>query len=92
VVIKERVRVAPLEGKLRETRLSWFGHVKRRSVNAPVRKYEAINLLHCRRGRERPKMSWDEVIRRDMKLMGLTDDMTQAKNLWRSAIKIVDHK
>jgi len=29
VVIRERVGVAPLEDKLRETRLRWFGHVKR---------------------------------------------------------------
>jgi len=51
VMIRERVRVARLELKLRETRLRWFGHVKRRSVNAPMRKCKAINLLHCRRGR-----------------------------------------
>jgi len=57
VGIRDRVGVAPLEEKLRETRLRWFGHVKRRSVNAPVRRCEAINLLHCRRGRGRPKMS-----------------------------------
>ena len=33
VVIGERVGVTPLEEKLRETRLRWFGHVKRRSVD-----------------------------------------------------------
>jgi len=64
---------------------------KRRSVNVPVRKYEAINLLHCRRGRGRPKMSWNEVIRSDMKCMGLMGDMAQDRNIWRSRIKIVDH-
>jgi len=49
-VIKERVGVASLEEKLRETILTWFGHVKR-SVNAPMQRCEAINLLYCRRGR-----------------------------------------
>ena len=43
-VIRERVGVAPLEDKLRETRLRWFGHVKRRSVDAPVRRREVIDL------------------------------------------------
>jgi len=57
VVTKERVEVTPLEEKLRETRLRWFGHVKKRSVNAPVRQGEAINLLYCKRGRGCPKMS-----------------------------------
>jgi len=91
VVIRERVGIAPLEDKLRETRLRWFGHVKRRSVDAPVRRCEAINLLHYKRGRGRSKMSWNEVIRSDMKCMGLTEDMAQDRNLWRSRIKIVDH-
>ena len=75
MVIRERVGVASLEDKLRETRLRWFGHVKRRSVSAPVRRGEAIHLLDCRRGRGCPKMSWDAVIRRDMKSLGLTEDM-----------------
>ena len=57
VVIRERVGVVSLEKKMRETRLRWFGHIKRRSVDAPVRRCEAINLLHCRRGRGRSKMS-----------------------------------
>ena len=74
--------VAPLEDKLRETRLRWFGHVKRNSVDAPVRRCEAIKLSHYRRGRGRLKMSWDEVIRSDLKFIGLTEDMAQDKNMW----------
>jgi len=57
VVIRERVGVAPLEDKLRETRLRWFRHVKRRSVSAPVRSSKVIEFLQCRRGRGRPKTS-----------------------------------
>ena len=57
VAIRERVGVAPLEDKLRESRLRWFGHVKRRCVNAPVRRCEKISLLQYKRGRGRPKMS-----------------------------------
>jgi len=81
VVIIERVAVAPLEGKLRETRLRWFGHVKRRSVDAPVRRCEAINLLHYRRGRGHPKMSWNEVIRSNIKFLGLMEDIAQDRNM-----------
>jgi len=36
-VIRNLVKVAPIEDKMREIRLRWFGHVKRRSVDAPVR-------------------------------------------------------
>jgi len=71
VVIREKVGVAPLEENMRKTRLKWFGHVKMRSVNAPVRRCEVINLMPGRRGRERLKINWNEVIRGDLKLRGL---------------------
>jgi len=45
VVIIEKVRVALIEGKMMESRLRWFGHVRRRSVNEPVRRCEKINVL-----------------------------------------------
>ena len=56
-VIRERVGVAPIEEKLRETRLRWFGHIKKRGKNELVRRCEMINLLHYGRGRGRSKMS-----------------------------------
>ena len=74
---------------MRETRLRWFGHIKRSSVSAPVRKCEAIHLSYCRRGRGRPKLSWNEVVRSDMKF---TEDMIQDRNLWRSSIKLLEHR
>jgi len=82
IAIRERVGVAPLEDKLRETRLTWFGHVERTSVNAPVRRCEKISLSHYRRGRGRLRMSWNEVIRSDMKFLGVTEDMAPDRNLW----------
>jgi len=74
---------------LKETRLRWFGHVKRRDVNEPVRKCEMISLIHYRRGRGQPKMNWNKVIRGDLKCMGLTDDITQDRKLWRVKIRTV---
>ena len=91
-VIREKVKVAPIKEKLRETRLRWFGHIKRRGVNALVRRYEAINFIHCRRGMGWPKMSWNGVIRGDLKSMGLIEDMTQDKKFWRIRIRTVVHK
>jgi len=65
-VIREKVRIAPLEHKMRETRLRWFGHVKRRSKDTPVRRCEGMTLADCRRGRGRPKKNWKEMIREDL--------------------------
>ena len=47
--------------------------------------------MHCKRRREQSKMSWNEVIKGDMKFLGLTEDMAQDKNLWRFKIKSLDH-
>ena len=45
---------------MRESRLRWFGHVKRRSVAAPVRRWEMIDAPGGKRGMGRPKKSLDE--------------------------------
>ena len=41
-VIRSLAEVAPIEEKIRESRLRWFAHVKRRNVAAPVRRCEMI--------------------------------------------------
>jgi len=43
-VFRDLVKVASIEDKMRETRRRWFGHVKRRSVNVPVRRCKRINI------------------------------------------------
>ena len=50
-VIGGLVKVAPIGDKMRETRLRWFGYVKRRRVDAPVRRCERINIPEGKRGR-----------------------------------------
>ena len=90
VVIRDLVKVAPIEDKMRESRLRWFGHVKRRSVGAPVRRCETITIPGGNRWRGRLKNNLDEVIRGDLKVVGLTEDMAQDRRLWRDKIKVVD--
>ena len=64
--IREKVGVAPMEDKMREVRLRWFGHIQRRSTDAPVRRCERLTVVGTRRGRGRPKKYCGEVIRQDM--------------------------
>lgn len=40
---------------MQEARLIWFGYVKRRSIDAPVMRYERLALVGIRRGRGRLK-------------------------------------
>jgi len=88
--IRDLAKVAPIEEKMRESRLRWFGHVKSRSMAAPVRRCELINLPGGKRGRGRPKKSLNEVIREDLKVVGLSEDLAQDRKLWRDKIRILD--
>jgi len=68
--------VTSIEGNLREARLRWFGHMRGRPMDAPVRRCETIECPEYRRSRGRPKKSWNEVIRYDLQTLGLVKDMT----------------
>nr|XP_016452019.1 PREDICTED: uncharacterized protein LOC107776619 [Nicotiana tabacum] len=59
-VIRDKVGVTSVGDKLRESRLRWFGHVKRRDIDAPVRRYERLSMAGLRKGRDRPKKYWGE--------------------------------
>ncbi|KAG5571733.1 hypothetical protein H5410_061499 [Solanum commersonii] len=87
-VIWEKVGVASVVDKLREARLRWFGHVKRRCADAPVRRCEGLAMKGTRRGRGKPKKYWGEVIRQDFDQLHITEDMTLDRKEWRSRIKV----
>jgi len=75
---------------MRETRLKWFGHVKRRSVDTPMKSCERINTPVGKRGRGRPKKGLDEVIGDDLKVVELMEDLAQDRRFWRDRIKVLD--
>ncbi|KAK9088689.1 hypothetical protein Scep_027771 [Stephania cephalantha] len=66
IEIQRQVGVTPIDTKIREGRLRWFGHLQRRPTNAPTRKLDSIETVKIRRGRGRPKLTWDALIRKDL--------------------------
>jgi len=64
-VTRGKIEVTPIEDKIRDVRLRWFGYVRRRSIDAPMRRCENIDRLDCKRSRGRPKKSRSEVIKHD---------------------------
>ena len=75
---------------MREARLRWYGHIRRRPMDAPVRRCEMIEYSDYIRSKGGPKKSWSEVIRHDLKTLGLVEDIAQDKKLWRARIKVTD--
>lgn len=101
VVIRDKVGVVSIEieDKMREARLRWFGYIK--SMHALVSRCERIDLSECRMGRGKPRKSWSEVIgldlktslhRHNLKTLGLTEDMTHDRRLWRPKLKVADFR
>nr|XP_009765363.1 PREDICTED: uncharacterized protein LOC104216930 [Nicotiana sylvestris] len=89
-VIRDKVVVASVEDKMWDARLRWFGHVKRRGTDELERRRERLVLEGQWRGRGRPKKYWGEVIRKDIVLLQLTEDMTMDRKVWRLRIGLED--
>ncbi|MFS7921034.1 hypothetical protein Hanom_Chr03g00231861 [Helianthus anomalus] len=86
-VFRVRLGVAGISDKIREGRLRWFGHVRRRQMTEPIRIVETLTV-DGRRSRGRPKMTWDERIRQDLLDLHLFEDMVEDRTAWRRRIKL----
>ncbi|KAG2631849.1 hypothetical protein PVAP13_2NG049401 [Panicum virgatum] len=86
--IRERVRVAPIEEKLTQHRLRWFGHVQRRPPEAPVRSGVLKYVDKVKRGRGRPKLTWDESVKRNLKDWDISEELALDRSAWRLAINV----
>ena len=65
--ILEKVGVAPIEEKLVQHRLRWFGHLQRRPPDAPVRSGIISRFESTRRGRSWQRLTWEEAVKKDLK-------------------------
>ena len=88
--IREMVGVAPIEEKLRKNRLRWFGHVYRRPADAVVKRMDMITLGRNAQGRRRPKLTLDAVVRKDLSILGLSNETTLDRAQWRKKIHVAD--
>ncbi|PUZ61082.1 hypothetical protein GQ55_4G242400 [Panicum hallii var. hallii] len=86
--IRDRVGVAPIEEKLIQHRLRWFGHVQRRPPEAPVRSGVLKRGDNVKRGRGRPRLTWDEMVKRDLKEWNIAKELVMDRSAWRLAISV----
>ena len=62
--IRNMLEVAPIDDKLRENRLRWFGHICRRPTDAVVRRSDMIIGNDNTRGRGKPKLTLYAVVKK----------------------------
>ena len=69
---------------VQERRLRWFGHVMR--SNGEINRVRS-RPVPGRKGPGRPKKTWEECVKQDLKVCGLSEAGTQDRLSWRSSVK-----
>jgi hypothetical protein len=86
--IRDRVGVAPIEEKLVQHRLRWFGHIQRRPPEAPVHSGVISRVQNTRRGRGRPRFTWEEAVKIDLKAWNVSKELASDRSAWKLAIHV----
>ena len=80
-VIRTTLKVGELSGKLRETRLRWYGYVLRRDEEYVGQRTK--RMVAGTRGRGRPKWRWMDCVREDLRVAGVMDKDALGRPNWR---------
>jgi len=89
-VIRDRVGVIPIEEKVTQHRLRWFGHVQRSPPEAPVSNGVFERVDNVKRGRGRSKLTWDESVKRDLNDLNISKEIALDRSVWRLAINMLE--
>lgn len=89
--VRGSLKVAPVNEKLRGSRLAWFGHVMRRNEWHVTKRSLNLNVEGYR-GRGRPKKRWMDCVRKDMSVKGVSVEMTADRDEWKKRTYCADPK
>ena len=84
--IRSTVKVVRLGMKIKEGRLSWYGHVMRRDQEYVRRRMMEMELAGKRK-RGRPKRRFLDVVKEDMGEVGAKETNVQDRKVWRMIIR-----
>ena len=88
--IRGSTKVMEASKKVQESRLRWFGHLKRRENGEHVaRDVMEMEVVGTRR-RGRPRVRWKDCIRKDMEEKDIGEHQVMDRNSWRRLIKNSD--
>ena len=83
-----RVGVAPIEEKVVQHRLRWFGHIERRPPEAPLHTGRIKRDENVKRGHDRPNLTWEESVKKDLKDWNITKELAMDGSVWKLAIHV----
>jgi hypothetical protein len=89
--IRERLWVAPVEEKLVQYRLRWFGHIQWRPTEVSIRNGLIRRTDNKKRGRGQPNLTWEEAVKRDLKDWCITKELALDRREWKLAIHVPEH-
>ena len=84
--IRSTVKVERLGMKMREGRLRWYGHVIRRDQEYVGKKMMEMELPGKRR-RGRPNRKFLDVVKEDMREVGVKETDVEDRKMWRMMIR-----
>jgi hypothetical protein len=85
-----RLGVAPVEEKLMQHHLRWFGHMQRRTADAPIHNGVIRQIGNKKRDRGRPNLMWEESVKRDLKDWCITKELALDRREWKLAIHVIE--
>ena len=90
--MRATVKVTEISKKIQESRLGWYGHLRRRAGEDHIgREVMEIELLGNRR-KGRPKRRWIDSIDGDLREKNLNPEIANNRNTWRRLIHNGDPK
>ena len=89
IIITIKTGAADVKDKIKESRLRWYGHVKRSGDDSFLKNIMDAEV-RGRRSQGRQRKRWIDLVRQDMKTIGITKQDTQRRSLWRRSIHVAD--
>src|SRR6266536_4933423 len=87
IIITIKTGSADVKYKIKESRLRWYGHVMRSGDDSTLKNIMDAEV-RGRRSKGRQKKRWIDLVRQDMKTVGITDKDAQRRSLWRRSIRV----
>jgi hypothetical protein len=88
--IRDKLGVAPIQEKQVQHRLRWFDHIQRMSPEAPVRSGILSHPDNTRRVRGRPRLTWEEAIKKNLKECNISKELALDKSDWKMAFHVLE--